>query len=379
MSRIPPSTPLLLALSLAGIAAWRAAPVRSAAKIPSTSVATPWSPQQAATYLDNRELWWQQWPRAQKDHGTLCISCHTNLPYALVRPALQQQLHQTSAPAAETTLLTSVETRVSRWPEMVPFYSDAVSGPGKTAESHATEAVLNAIILTSYDVNQPHLRPVTRSALDNAWALQLPSGGWQWQDFQLAPWEAPESSYQGAAQLFLQIESAPDHYATQPANRDHIDRLRNYLQTGYPTQPLINQLFVLWASSKSPTLLTDTQRQALLQQLRSLQQADGGWRLSSIDTTPRQDDSQEPTTSDAMATALAVLAMEQSGTRPLDPTLQRGIHWLEHHQQPAGNWTASSLNKERDPNSNVGLFMSDAATSYAVLALQNAHRGPATR
>jgi hypothetical protein len=52
---------------------------------PTTTPATTWSPQQAANYLDSRELWWQQWPCAQKDHGTLCISCHTNLPYALER------------------------------------------------------------------------------------------------------------------------------------------------------------------------------------------------------------------------------------------------------------------------------------------------------
>ena len=61
-----------------------------------TSSAPPsgqWNPQQAANYLDRREIWWQQWPRAQKDHGTLCISCHTTLPYALVRPALRRQLH----------------------------------------------------------------------------------------------------------------------------------------------------------------------------------------------------------------------------------------------------------------------------------------------
>jgi squalene-hopene/tetraprenyl-beta-curcumene cyclase len=335
-----------------------------------------WSPQQAAAYLDRREVWWQQWPRAQKDHGTLCISCHTTVPYALVRPALQQQLHETSLSAPEAAMLASVETRVNQWPQMVPFYSDADSGPGKTAQSHATEAVLNAILLSSNDLHQPLLRPITRAALHNAWALQLPSGGWQWQDFQLGPWESTESAYQTAALLLLQVQSAPHHYAAEPAVRPHIALLFRYLQQNYPAQPLMNQLYVLWASSKTPNLLTPAQHAALLHQLRTLQQSDGGWTLASLDPTKRLDDTPQPLASDGMATALAVLALEESFTRSSNFSLARGLDWLQHHQLPAGNWPASSLNKDRDPASNIGLFMSDAATGYAVLALQQSSPHP---
>jgi squalene-hopene/tetraprenyl-beta-curcumene cyclase len=365
----PASIALLLLAALTAVASWRAFPVHGASNTPPPSLVI-WNPQQAANYLDSREVWWQQWQPAQKDHGTVCISCHTTIPYALARPALQQQLHEPTTPPTETALLTSVKTRVTRWPEMIPFYSDAGSGPGKTAQSHATEAVMNAIILTSYDLHQPHLSPVTRTALDNAWALQLPTGGWQWQDFHLGPWESTESAYQGAALLLLQVESAPNHYAAEPAVRDHVARLRQYLQQQYSSQPLMNRLYILWASSKTPNLFTAAQHAALLHQLQTLQQPDGGWRLSALDKTERQDDSPEPTASDGMATALTVLAMEESGTPLSDRTLTRGVEWLEHNQQPTGNWPASSLNKDRDPTSNIGLFMSDAATGYAVLALQ---------
>jgi squalene-hopene/tetraprenyl-beta-curcumene cyclase len=372
LRRLPLAIALVLA-AFAAIAFSRPAPVSGSSNTP-TPVAPLASvnPTAAARYLDSRELWWQQWPRAQKDHGTLCVSCHTNLPYALARPALQQQLHEPAAPPTETIFLTSVQTRVYDWAQMVPFYSDAANGPGKTAEAHATEAVLNAIILTSYDLRQPRLSPLARTALANAWALQLPSGSWQWQNFHYGPWESEESSYEGAALLFLQVESAPHHYAAEPAVRDHVARLRHYLQQQFPSQPLINQLYVLWASSKSPSLLTPGQHTALLQQLQTLQQSDGGWRLASLDQTQRQDDSSQPTESDGMATALVVLALETTGQSASDTTLNRGLHWLQHHQQPTGNWLATSLNKDRDPTSNVGLFMSDAATAYAILALQQA-------
>src|SRR5277367_1238433 len=162
-------TYLLLGGALAAVGLWRAMPVHGFSSHSSLS----WNRQNAAHYLDDREVWWQQWPRAQKDHGTICISCHTVVPYAMARPALRRALRETSMAAPEKIMMDSVEKRVSHWSEMVPFYSDAVSGPGKTAESHATEAVLNAVILASADARQGHLRPITRTALDAAWALQL--------------------------------------------------------------------------------------------------------------------------------------------------------------------------------------------------------------
>jgi hypothetical protein len=48
------------------------------------------------------------------------------------------------------------------------------------------------------------------------------------------------------------------------------------------------------------------------------------------------------------------------------------LAWLAGNQQPDGTWTAASINKQRDPHSDAALFMTDAATAYAVLALQTA-------
>lgn len=377
---------LLLVLCLVGIGFWRVTRVRATSEAAAGNHLAAWQPAAAETYLNSREVWWQNWPPAQVDHGTLCISCHTVVPYAMVQPALRRQLNEPEMAAPEKAMLESVETRVGHWTEMIPFYSDQAYGAGKTAQSHATEAVLNAVILASYDTAQGHLRPITRTAFNEAWALQESSGddagGWLWQDFHLAPWESGESAYQGAALLAVALGNTPDQYTAEPGVRDHVDQLQQYLRRKYAAQPLMSQLYVLWASAKMPGLMTDAERTSLMERVKGLQQADGGWTLSSLDEQAgwkhhvleewkRLDGSAQ---SDGCATGLAVLAMEESGIGDGDPTLKRGLAWLAQHQEKDGKWLAASLNASRDPNSDVGRFMSDAATGYAVLALEIARQ-----
>jgi hypothetical protein len=348
---------------------WQAKPVIGAS-------APTWNSQSAAHYLDDREVWWQNWPRAQKENGTLCISCHTVVPYAMVRPSLQEDLGESAISAPEKTMMDSVEKRVAQWSKMAPFYSDEKYGEGKAVTSRATEAVLNTVVLASYDARQGHLRPITRTAFDNAWALQQTAGdlagGWMWQDFHLGPWESAESGYQGAALLMIKALNAPDGYAAAPEVRKHLDAERAYLQKNFAAQPVINQLYILWASAKDPSLLTNDQRQTLLDKVKSAQQEDGGWRTTTIDHRERVDHSPEPAESDGYATGLIVLALEESGAPATDAILQRGLHWLSEHQQKDGAWQAASINKQRDPKSDPALFMTDAATAYAVLALEKA-------
>jgi rhamnogalacturonyl hydrolase YesR len=147
---------------------------------------------------------------------------------------------------------------------------------------------------------------------------------------------------------------------------------RDYLRRQYAAQPVVNQLYVLWASAKEPGLLTQDERKALLATIQGLQQADGGWRTMALDKRERVDHSPEPMESDGYATGLAVLALEESGTAHSDKTLKQGLEWLAEHQERNGTWSASSINMKRDPESDAALFMSDAATAYAVLALEKA-------
>ena len=364
-------TALLLAGTLAAFTAWRTQPVHGA----STTPAPTWNRAVAASFLDQRELWWQAWPRAQKDHGTVCLSCHTNVPYAMVRPILRRDLHATTLTPAEQSMLASVEKRVTDWDEMEPFYSDAKNGAGKTVEAHNTEAVLNAIVLASFDTRLGHLRPVTVAAFDHAWTLQSTTGelagSWVWQNFHLGPWEGDESGYQHTALLTLAVYEAPDSYAHRPEVQPHLAAMRTYLRAHYATQPRLNQLYVLWTSQYDAALLTTDERKTLLASLQQLQQPDGGWNTFALDHHERIDDSPAPSASDGYATAIAVLALEATGPHH-DSTLTRGLTWLTTHQQPNGAWLAESINKHRNPDTDPALFMTDAATAYAVLALDKA-------
>jgi hypothetical protein len=61
---------------------------------------------------------------------------------------------------------------------------------------------------------------------------------------------------------------------------------------------------------------------------------------------------------------------QRAGAGHSKEQLGRAVTWLAQHQDAStGQWPASSLNKKRDPASDIGKFMSDAATAYAVLAL----------
>ncbi len=340
-----------------------------------------WDRQAAARYLDGREVWWQTWDRTQKDHGTYCISCHTQAPYGLARPSLRRQLGEPAPAGAERAMLESIEKRVRMWKEVEPFYLDAKYGAGKEIESRNAESVLNVVILSSYDARQGHLSDTARMAFDNAWALQSTSGptagAWVWQNFGYKPWESPESEYHGAALMAVAVGKAPDRYRNDPKIAANLAALTGYLSSHYEAQPLLNKVLALWASNWFPQILSGAQQAKLLEDIYAHQRPDGGWCLADLGTWERMDNSPLETRPDGYATGLTVLVLEEAvatrahlKTRAREP-IARGVAWLMANQdKTTGAWPAWSLNKNRDPNSNVGKFMSDAATSYAVLALE---------
>ncbi len=324
-----------------------------------------WNAKSAADYLDGRAMHWSTLKASQRDHETFCISCHTALPYALARPTLRKALGETAAGPAEQKMLDSVTKRVRLWAEVEPFYK----GDPKSAESRGTEAILNTLILASRDARDGKLSEDGKTALDNLWALQQPSGGWNWLNFHNAPWEADESEFYGVALGAVAIGTAPGGYSKKSELQDKVAKLQSYLRERMDKASPVNRFVLLWASAKLPGLLTAAQQKAIVNDALATQREDGGWNLATLIPTPggtwkRQDGTPLDTSSDGYATGLVTLALKLAGTK--NP---RAVAWLERHQDKDGVWSATSLNKQRDPSTEASHFMTDFSTAYAVMAL----------
>jgi squalene-hopene/tetraprenyl-beta-curcumene cyclase len=325
------------------------------------------------------------WPGAARDHETFCISCHTALPYALSRSALGGALGEKVLAPGERRVLDNVIKRVRLWNEAKPFYGEQV-GPDKALQSRGTESVLNALILVSFDARNSAFLIDTRAAFRNMWALQQTtgdeSGAWPWLNFGNEPFEAKDSVFYGAALAAVAVGAAPYNFRRAPEIRGNLKLMRDYLDREYARQSLSNQAVLLWASSKLPDLLSPKQQISIVDGLLSKQQSDGGWNLSSLAWTWhgsslkwlaklwfRSENTPLGGKSDGYATGMIAYVLEQYGLPRDNAHLQRALDWLGRNQSKSdGRWPGYSLNHPRE-QSPTGLFMSDAATAYAVLAL----------
>ena len=339
-----------------------------------SAAAQGWDMRAAAAYLDARQTWWSAWPTAARDHETACVSCHTALPYALARPSLRAALHENEPTSPERRLLDDVVKRVRMWRDVEPFYPDQTVGLPKTSESRGTEAVLNALVLATRDAAAGKPSDEARVAFENMWALQFrrgkPTGSWAWLNFHLEPWEADDAAYFGAALAAVAVGTEPGGYASRPEIQDRLGSLRTFLRQDVALQSVFNRAVLLWAASALPDLLTPAERSTIADSLFARQNTDGGWTLARLGDWKRSDGTVLDTVSDGYATGLVTFALRRAGHANNEARLASALAWLSRHQDSTtGKWTATSLNRKRDPATPPATFMSDAATGFAILAL----------
>jgi hypothetical protein len=322
---------------------------------------TDW--QAAATkYLDARSADWLASP-PRISNVPCAMSCHTTFPYVLARASLRAATKTPAADAARSKFEARVVLAVNG--TATPFYGQGTND--KIVQSHATEAVLNAAALALDDIGSGvPLSTTTRSALDRMWAMQRADGAWDWLDFTLEPWE--RGSDWGAALAALVAGTIPPNTTTAQAlgTAKLIGYFRQRLADKTNTMALHDRAMLLWASGALSGLLDSTQADAIADDLAKVQQADGGFALSSWGRGNRVIDT-ETKKSDGYATALAILALCRGAPEgPKRKDVRRGLAWLAQNQREDGSWVGRSVNVADAQNQ---VFMTDAATAYASIAI----------
>jgi squalene-hopene/tetraprenyl-beta-curcumene cyclase len=338
------------------------------------------------------DTWWTNAKLLKTgDTQARCISCHTAVPYALARPALRRLVGEGTPTANEARILETVQSRVRSHGNKQPYYDQ---NEDKKIESAGVEAVLNAFVLTRHDVDvsaeQP--TPETKAAVAQLWQAQRSDGAWNWLNFGLEPYEAPDAVFHGATLAAMAVGTAPGLRASADVEgQAGLERLKSYLRRNVQTQRLFNRTWALLAASRLEGALRSEQRVAIARELESRQRPDGGWSLVDLGTwrwgrqdapfaAPGETDPVLLSAADGYATGLAVYALRESGIVPSKPAIARGQEWLRSHQATEAAdgawapWRAYSLNFDREHGGPKGepwrrLFMSDLATAFGVLAL----------
>jgi squalene-hopene/tetraprenyl-beta-curcumene cyclase len=320
-----------------------------------------------------------------------CISCHTVIPYVLARPVLRRLLGEQTPTANETRILETVRSRVRSHRNKEPFYDH---NDDKKVESAGVEAVLNAFVLTHHDADAKAQQPAaeTKAAIAQLWEAQRSDGAWNWLNFGLEPYEAPDAVFHGATVAAMALGTAAGSLASDDTDgQARLERLRSYLRANVQTQRLFNRTWALLAASRLDGMLTAEERLAIAGELQSRQRPDGGWSLADLGTwrwsrqdapfaAPGETDPVLLSASDGYATGLAVYALRESGLAAGKPAIAHGQAWLRTHQATEASdgawapWRAYSLNFDREHGGPKGepwrrMFMSDLATAFGVLAL----------
>jgi len=357
-----------------------------------------WDRPAAAAYLDDRvDLWRDRATRLQTGESKLaCVSCHTVVPYLLVRPALRKAMQIAKPTSQEARLLDNVVRRVeTRWNR------GSITDP-ENAGHDGTEEVLNALILARRDAaeGKQQASDATRAAFRQLWETQRSDGAWDWMDFAQGPDESAAGRCYGAALAALAVGVVPPLSGSSEGYSAYREgNLRGYVRQNHRQQNLYNRIWLSLAAARWPDLLTWTEQEELIAELRRKQNRDGGWSLYGLGpwrwskTSPPFEPSGKLywpllEQSDGYATGLIIYALLEARVPSTDAALRRATGWLRSNQQAIlvdgyrwKCWQAPSLNHVYEPGTSHGgtwerMMMSDLATAFGALALVTLDQEP---
>ena len=195
------------------------------------------------------------------------------------------------------------------------------------------------------------------------WTLQQANGAWDWLKCGWPPLE--HDDYYGVVYVAVAVGHAPDNYAETEQAKKGLDGFRKFFKNN-PPPSLHHKAMLLWASQKVSGIMSDKLKKSTIQELRTIQKADGGWSLPMlgdwVGCDERPNDRSAP--SDGYATGLVVYILRQAGVPANDEAIQKGVAWLKSNQRESGRWFTKSINTDRYH------FITHAGTAYAVLALK---------
>ncbi|MGA7633904.1 MAG: hypothetical protein WCB11_24330, partial [Terriglobales bacterium] len=158
--------------------------------------------QRAIAFLDDASL---QWTRQNK-----CATCHTNVPYLMVRPLLSGDF------AAMQEIRSTVKV----------FASKQQGKPRKNANFLIAAA---ASALAVNDARAGHeLDPDVRKMFDYLWTTQDPDGAWRYSLDGMLPF-LERDQYYVSLLVALGVGYAPGHYYETPAAHDGFVKLQSFL------------------------------------------------------------------------------------------------------------------------------------------------------
>jgi squalene-hopene/tetraprenyl-beta-curcumene cyclase len=304
-----------------------------AANRPDEPIRDEFSMDAAVRFLDAAALNWQKQRK--------CFACHSDYAFFFTRPMVGWKV-----PAHEQ--LRSKLEHLAEHPRDVKY--------------RVTESVMVACMLAQNDaLTTGKLHPTTRKALDRMWTMQREDGGFDWMKYNQPPSEIDD--HYGVTVAAIGAGVAPDRYAETPAAKAGLDRIREYFKANPPTN-LHHRAMKLLASLHVDGIMTEPDRQQVVEDLLALQKPDGGWGVVTMGNWERSDDkTQDMESSDGYGTGFAIYVLRQAGAPAEEPQIQKGIAWLKSHQRASGRWFTRSMWKDSRH------YITHAGTAYAILAL----------